>query len=325
MVKNMLYKKRNIGIAVVTCLVVSCAKMAFAAGLGLSVAGGHWAIGTIGSAIVATSGAQGSSYDKWTVTGSTDGEEDVYIKVDGTTSHPAASPGENLFVLKHDASGSWGSAITNTGNGILLKQYLVRAGAAPGTQKFDLQFTAPTTGNAGVEQTLTVTLTATNWYQANRVFVTSTTYTGAMGDVPGGDSLCQTRANAASLGGSWRAWLSSSNYGNAANRIVDRAYYLVDRLTKVCNSKADLLDGSILVPINKTESGGSAGGSYVWTGTNSDGSYSTNNACQTVWSTTSTSYYGYCGNHGSTNSSWTYWTTLRCDDAGNGHLYCFEN
>ena len=129
------------------------------AGADVSVSGGNWAIGTVQGEEVTTSGAVGRSADKWTVTGSSDGTEDVYIKVTGTNWDPAAASGTNQFILKHDVSGSWGSAITNSGNGILLKGSL----EVSGTQDFDLQFTAPGSGNEGVEQTLTVTLTATDW------------------------------------------------------------------------------------------------------------------------------------------------------------------
>lgn len=128
------------------------------AGLNVSVSGGNWAIGTVQGGEVATSGTEGRTDDKWTVTGSSDGTEDVYIKVTGQDWSPGSSAGSDQFILKHDVSESWGSAITNSGNGIELKGSL----EAGGTQDFDLQFTAPTGGTEGAE-TLTVTLTATNW------------------------------------------------------------------------------------------------------------------------------------------------------------------
>lgn len=139
------------------------------AGAEVSVSGGPWAIGTIKGSGVAATGTEGRTDDKWTVTGSIDGTEDVYIKVDGTNWHPGSTSGTNQFILKHDVTGSWGSAITNSGDGILLKSL-----AVAGTQKFDLQFTAPSSSEyEGVEQTLTVTLTATN-YVAPFVCGTST-------------------------------------------------------------------------------------------------------------------------------------------------------
>src|SRR5262245_3061033 len=41
-----------------------------------------------------------------------------------------------------------------------------------------------------------------------RVFVTSAIYPGNIGGLMGADAKCQTSADAAMLGGSWRAWLS---------------------------------------------------------------------------------------------------------------------
>ncbi len=44
-----------------------------------------------------------------------------------------------------------------------------------------------------------------------RVFVTSTTYYGNLGGANGANQKCQERANAASLGGSWRAIITSNS------------------------------------------------------------------------------------------------------------------
>jgi len=128
------------------------------AGLGVSVTGGNWAVGDIGMGIVNESTA-----GKWTVTNQGDVLESVYIKVDGVNWHPAGAAADKAFVLKHNATGSWSQAITNTGDGINLAGLI-----AGGTRSFGLQFTAPTasTGVTGV-QTLTVTLTAKQYTLAS--------------------------------------------------------------------------------------------------------------------------------------------------------------
>jgi len=124
------------------------------AGLAVSVTtGDDWAVGTTGMGVTTE-----TSGDTWTATGSADTLESVYIKVDGTTWSPGSAAGADTFVLKYDTSGSWSSAITNTGNGIELAGLV-----AEGTQDFDLQFTAPTSTSVGGEHTLTVTLTAVAW------------------------------------------------------------------------------------------------------------------------------------------------------------------
>ncbi|MCK5229564.1 MAG: hypothetical protein KAR13_04820 [Desulfobulbaceae bacterium] len=117
--------------------------------------GGNWAIGAIKS-----SGVIETTDDTWEITNDGDEVSDIYIKVDGTTWNPGATASAETFILKHDVSGSWSDAITNSGNGILLTRYL----AASGTKPFDLQFTAPTSSAVeGTQQTLTVTLTAVTW------------------------------------------------------------------------------------------------------------------------------------------------------------------
>jgi hypothetical protein len=49
-----------------------------------------------------------------------------------------------------------------------------------------------------------------------RVFVTSTVYTGNLGGSAGADDKCQERADAAGLGGTFKAWLSATGTGNSA-------------------------------------------------------------------------------------------------------------
>jgi len=294
-----------------------CPSLGFAAGLEVSVAGGDWAIGTTGANMTTTSGTEGRTDDKWTVTGSSDGYENIYIKVDGTNWHPASSAGANTFVLKHDASGSWGSAITNTDNGILLKQNLMKTF----TQKFDLQFTSPASG-LETEQTLTVTLTATNWASAGRVFVTSTTYNGNLGGLTGGDAKCQARADAVSLGGTWTAWLSTMSGTNAKDRIVDHAYFLTDG-TLVATSIADLTDGTLSATILYNESGTTVGSVTVMTSTRYTGlTYNVVERSCSNWTSSSSGVSALLGNTAYTNSNWTDYQTLACD--GSFHIYCFE-
>jgi hypothetical protein len=134
----------------VFCLLSSVFCSLSYAGFAVSVTGGDWAIGTIGMGVTNATAAA-----KWTITGA-GVIETVYIKADGTNWHPGSAAGDKTFVLKHNASGSWSAAITNSGDGIKLKSLSVS-----GTATFGLQFTAPTT-SPGItsEQALTITLTA---------------------------------------------------------------------------------------------------------------------------------------------------------------------
>jgi Collagen triple helix repeat (20 copies) len=62
-----------------------------------------------------------------------------------------------------------------------------------------------------------------------RVFVSSTLTQGAFGGLAGGDAICQAAADAASLGGTYLAWLSSST-GSPSTRFTrsDSPYSLVN-------------------------------------------------------------------------------------------------
>jgi len=117
---------------------------------------------------------------------------------------------------------------------------------------------------------------------AKRVFETSKTFTGDLKTEGGGttgpdgaDKLCATAAAAASLGGTWKAWISSSTE-NAFARIADVSpWYFVDRKTKVFDNKNGLVQGSLkigpLVNIDMNELGVQNSPVNSWTGTRVDG------------------------------------------------------
>jgi len=66
------------------------------------------------------------------------------------------------------------------------------------------------------------------------------------------------RAMAASLPGTYKAWVSTNQAnGTPATRFTQSAtpYVLVNG-TKIANNWADLIDGTLLAPINRTETGG---------------------------------------------------------------------
>jgi hypothetical protein len=112
-----------------------------------------------------------------------------------------------------------------------------------------------------------------------RVFVTSLIYYANMGGLTGADALCQARADAASLGGTFRAWLGdrTTSVGSRLTHSTVR-YVLVDG-SVVADDWTDLTDGTLDRPINLTESGGAPPTPVpfvldeptVWTGSNANG------------------------------------------------------
>lgn len=158
------------------------------------------------------------------------------------------------------------------------------------------------------------------------MFVTSATYTGnlkAAGSgadgLDGGDKLCQLAADAATLGGTWKAWLSSSTV-NAIDRIADVGpWYRLDG-AKVFNNKASIVTSGPLVAIDRNEQGGMPMVD-TWTGTQNSGiasGFTCNN-----W-TDEAPVNGYEGLVGITVGV-QFWTDGPSDPCHlKNTLYCFE-
>ncbi len=166
-----------------------------------------------------------------------------------------------------------------------------------------------------------------------RVFVTRTQYIGNLrvqgsaSDGPtGADNLCATAAQAATLGGTWRSWLSDTKT-NAIDRISDVGpWYLVDGKTKVFNNKANLATTPSM-PIQMDETGALvAVADNVWTGTSTGGTKATvpsldfcENASGADWADNTLN--GLVGSP-SASATWTSATQISCNTGG--RIYCFE-
>ncbi len=139
---------------VLVCAAVFCPESVFAAASVSLTAGGNWALNYKGASTATTS----SSY---TVTNdNSGGTEDIRISVGNSAScTPSASvsPGNNQFVLQ--LTNAAGAVITGT------PATLVSGLTNNVTSSFTLYFTTPTAGSTGegTQQSITVTLTATNW------------------------------------------------------------------------------------------------------------------------------------------------------------------
>ena len=167
--------------------------------------------------------------------------------------------------------------------------------------------------------TTTTTVVATS----RRVFVTSATYHGNLGGLAGGDAECQSLANAASLGGIWKAWLSDSST-NAIDRILDAVYKNMNG-DIVINKKSDITsDGRITAAIAKDERNNALTGSNgIWTGTDN---YGVKNDYRCVdWTGTLNSDNGMAGFATENGARWSFVIENQCSSGGPPlHLYCFE-
>lgn len=136
------------------------------------------------------------------------------------------------------------------------------------------------------------------------VFVTSTTSTGALGGLAGADAACQNLAETAGLKGLYMAWLSDST-GAAATRQKQHnlPYALVDG-TVIANNWADLIDGTLIASINKTQTGAAVTAPLqVFTASNANGTL--NGSHCTNWTSGASGQNGEYGTSGQTNANWT--------------------
>ena len=150
-------------------------------------------------------------------------------------------------------------------------------------------------------------------------FATSTTYNGSLGGIAGGDAKCAARAAAASLSGTYKAFLGDSTGSPNTSFTRGAQYYLVDGTTLVAQSYGDLTDGTLQNGILKNEFGSTFGAAAAWTGTNANGTAHSNHCSN--WSTASSSATGRVGQAGGAGSGLSI-NNLTCNEAI--VLFCFQ-
>jgi len=175
-----------------------------------------------------------------------------------------------------------------------------------------------------------------------RVFVTSLRYSADLRSAGGqatglasADAICQTLADASSLGGTFRAWISTTQV-DAIDRVTGPGpWYRMDGAVVFANRAA--LGTTPLAAISIDEKGGHPDPYYEsWTGTALGGHRAPLGARQSVtcydWTSTidSTSVGGVLGVYGEgpgeldgTGTQWTEYATGYCSPF-HRHLYCFE-
>ena len=173
------------------------------------------------------------------------------------------------------------------------------------------------TGTCVITVTAAVTATATFAPPPNIAFVTSSIHTGNLGGLAGADAICQARANALALGGTYRAWLSTSTINAPARFAGSSGWVRVDG-KPFANTISQLVAGRVYYPLALNERGGSELGEAVWTGTSSSGALS-GVAC-TNWTDATTAISGTIGYTHYGTGSWTQNGGGACSSSQ--HLYC---
>jgi hypothetical protein len=168
-----------------------------------------------------------------------------------------------------------------------------------------------------------------------RMFVTSSAFTanlakqgGKTTGLAGADHLCNNAAQAAQLGGAWRAWLSDSAH-DAIDRINDVGPWLNVTKTVVLFPNWAALTQSpdeVLWSYLTDEYGQMISLAYVWTGTGAGGhvaSYSTDSVTCADWTDDVGTYgEGWVGTVGYGAANWTDAQAEPCYQSYS--LYCIE-
>jgi len=188
----------------------------------------------------------------------------------------------------------------------------------------DTQYTVTISGLSGVTDG-SVTFTTVSGLT---VFITSTTHNGNFGGLSGADDFCATRATAAGLSGTFRAWLSADVVGvtpavNAVDRIVDGKYVRTDGQT-IASGLTELLSGTLQNPIDGDESENQVSAEYnVWTGSWADGTVCETDNCD-GWITDLSGQDSIVGSSNqTTDNKWNFTdSSYNCDEVL--HIYCFQ-
>lgn len=156
-----------------------------------------------------------------------------------------------------------------------------------------------------------------------RIFITSETFDGNLGGLAGADSACHAAASSATLGGSWRAWLSTST-SNAIDRIVDVGPWSDIEGTLVFANKDALMD-TPAAALSYDQDGTFLASDRIWTGTGFDGTLQDRSGVGPCvdWTTASSKATATVGQVGRADgAAWTNQTTTTCDQRA--HLICIE-
>lgn len=159
---------------------------------------------------------------------------------------------------------------------------------------------------------------------SRRVFVTSATTTPDFGGLSQADARCESAATSASLGGTWKAWLSTT--ATSASSRLEHAtvpYKLIGG-TVIASDWTGLTSGTLQHAIDLDENGTLVSTATVATGTTASGSSATNNCND--WTSKTSSYSEAAGETTAqaTDSSWTNAFSYVCSGAALVSLYCVE-
>ena len=156
---------------------------------------------------------------------------------------------------------------------------------------------------------------------AHRVFVTSADYQGRLGGLVGADQKCQSAATSASLGGTWKAILSTSSTSAKSRLNVVSGIQTLNG-NRVTGGPGGLWNTSIDGAISYDENNNWISVD-VWTGTSTSGTFK-QPACA-GWNSSSSSDRGQYGQSNASTSAWIdAGPPSRRSCSARLHLYCID-
>jgi hypothetical protein len=155
----------------------------------------------------------------------------------------------------------------------------------------------------------------------NYLFVTSTVHIGgSLGGLEGADALCQARADAAGLAGTYRAWLSGPGV-DARDRFAGARGWVRTDGKPFANSITQIVDGKFWYPPTLDENGDLPASWEVWTGTDLNGiGYDHGGNFCSGWTSEDAEIFALQGDRESARPWWTDSHIRRCNETG--RLYC---
>ena len=164
-------------------------------------------------------------------------------------------------------------------------------------------------------------------------FITSERFDANLGGVTGADAKCQSAANVAELGGTWKAWIAASEDDQSvpAARFTFsvRGYQTLDGRF-LGGSRLDPFPVGLLTPLDTDENGQvlidlSTAGAWTAVRANNDSTRDAGRAGVRTCSDWTSNTFGELGEFGrpeSTDNLWTNASDANC--SGLLRLYCFE-
>ena len=155
------------------------------------------------------------------------------------------------------------------------------------------------------------------------VFVTRAAFQGHFGGLAGADARCQDAARQAGLPGVFRAWLSTAAEPAGVRMAHKAVPYVLPNGIRVANTYADLTDGDLAHPIDRTEYGDAVPSPFLArTATAPDGTALSPTCAD--WTSRRRYDGGAWGATDATNADWSRTGVFpgRCDYLA--HLYCLE-